>query len=197
MTNDIRARGNIAKPSFACELKVYTETFIGAYRPSLQPGQYLRRIPQRIFFAYLPQPCSPSQSNSKEQTNSHIRGNGGKTRDLHIRVRSSRQGNQAALGLGRERSSRRTLKPCPSTAPEVIYRCARDSGGPKGERMQQAIVASVSKRSRKTDPCVRGTTRRGLADIVRLPFLDAVSVKTLHDVSWLAMRRRPLRLSLT
>lgn len=64
VTNDIRTGGNVAKPSFVSELKVHTETFIESYRPSLQLGQYLRRIVQRIFFAYLPQPCVPSQSDS-------------------------------------------------------------------------------------------------------------------------------------
>jgi hypothetical protein len=190
LMNDIRTRGKRAKPDVVRELEAYTEGFMESYRPSLQPGQYLRRIVQRIFFACLPQPCSPSQNNSNAQTNLYIRGNGRKTRDWRIRARSSRQGNQVALGLGRERFSRRRLKPCPSTGLEEIYRCAQGSRGPKGERMQQAIVASVSRRSRKPDEYVRGTARRGSVDRVRLVFLDAVSEETLRDVSWLAMPRR-------
>jgi hypothetical protein len=152
LPNDLRTRGNIPKPGFVCELKAYTEAFMESYHLSAQPVQYLRRIVQKTLFACLPQACLPSQSNSNEQMNLYTRGNGHKTRDSRIRVRSSRPGNQAALGLGRERSSRRTLKPCPSIALEEIYRCAQGLGGLKGERMRQAItIAPISKRPRKTD----------------------------------------------
>jgi hypothetical protein len=65
-----------------------------SYRPILQSRQYLRRIRQRTVGVYFPQTYATSQSGQDHRQGPYVRGNGRRTRDLRILVRSGRLDSQ-------------------------------------------------------------------------------------------------------
>lgn len=129
-TDDVVAGGKFAEPDGARELKVCAKTSTKPYRSYLQFGQYLRRKFQSTVLAGFLQLCITSQSVPIHRNSLYARGIEHKKRDLHIPVRSGRQGNQAGQRPDGERSSRRTSRICPSAAPEETCTCGQDSGGP-------------------------------------------------------------------